>query len=198
MNIPTILSHMLHLGTWSSTITSITTILGVTMVSTNRLIFCLAGFSAGKADGSGEAWPSCWCFRISHSQPPGMYKSPVNNGINYQPQLVQDFSHQPYLYFGDFGWLRMKDKAEIKKIGVCVHEDWGQDSFWSLLQLSWNMTQFGWKDMVWLSQPPPNWHLNWWKVWLKMKKSEKYAQVPNDTVDGSEILHHLGCQKPCR
>ena len=30
----------------------------------------------------------------SHSQPPGMYKTPVNNGINYQPQLVQDLSHQ--------------------------------------------------------------------------------------------------------
>ena len=26
----------------------------------------------------------------------GCYKFPVNNGINYQPQLVQDFSHQQY------------------------------------------------------------------------------------------------------
>ncbi len=23
--------------------------------------------------------------------------NPINNGINYQPQLVQDFFHQPYL-----------------------------------------------------------------------------------------------------
>ncbi len=29
-------------------------------------------------------------------QPPGMYKNLVNNGINYQPQLVQDFFHQQY------------------------------------------------------------------------------------------------------
>ena len=27
---------------------------------------------------------------------PGMYKTLVNNGINYQPQLVQDFVHQQY------------------------------------------------------------------------------------------------------
>ena len=31
-------------------------------------------------------------------QPPGMVLKPVlNNGINYQPQLVQDFSHQQYV-----------------------------------------------------------------------------------------------------
>ena len=30
-------------------------------------------------------------------QPPGMYENPISNGkINYQPQLVQDFSHQQY------------------------------------------------------------------------------------------------------
>ena len=29
-------------------------------------------------------------------QPPGMYKTFVNNGRNYQPQLVQDFVHQQY------------------------------------------------------------------------------------------------------
>ena len=33
----------------------------------------------------------------SHSQPPGMVLKPVvNNGINYQPQQVQDFFHQQY------------------------------------------------------------------------------------------------------
>ena len=32
----------------------------------------------------------------------GMFKSAVNNGINYQPQLVQDFSHQQYFAVGPF------------------------------------------------------------------------------------------------
>ena len=34
----------------------------------------------------------------SHSQPPGMYQIPLNNGKKYQPQLVfpPDFSHQQY------------------------------------------------------------------------------------------------------
>ena len=34
--------------------------------------------------------------------PTGMYKTPVNNGINYQPQLVQNFSHQQYCYIAFF------------------------------------------------------------------------------------------------
>ena len=41
---------------------------------------------------------SCWWFR-NPKQPREMYKSLVNNGINYQPQLLSlpDFSHQPTL-----------------------------------------------------------------------------------------------------
>ena len=40
-------------------------------------------------------------------QPPHMFLYPVTNGMNYQPQLVQDFLHQQYLQVGKIpnSWL---------------------------------------------------------------------------------------------
>ena len=40
-----------------------------------------------------------WCHTVdgrNPKQPPGTVLKPCNNGINYQPQLVQDFFHQQY------------------------------------------------------------------------------------------------------
>ena len=46
--------------------------------------------------------------------PPGMvYKKLVNNGTNYQPQLVQDFSHQQY-----HPWFQIAATTKIEA-GMC-------------------------------------------------------------------------------
>ena len=39
---------------------------------------------------------------------------PINNGISYQPQLVQDFSHQQYLSYLDvFWWIFFLGKTKL-------------------------------------------------------------------------------------
>ena len=58
----------------------------------------------------------CWWFR-NPKQPPGMYKTLVNPGVNYQPQLVQDFFDQKYeprrdKCIGVFGWYWNSHIAE--------------------------------------------------------------------------------------
>jgi len=42
-------------------------------------------------------------------------KNPVNNGMNYQPQLVQDFFHQQYLSFREGISLRLKIYLMMKE-----------------------------------------------------------------------------------
>ena len=41
-----------------------------------------------------SSWTYSWWFR-NPKQPPGMYKNPINNGINYQPPLVSGNSEPP-------------------------------------------------------------------------------------------------------
>ena len=45
------------------------------------------------------------------SQPPGMVRiNPVNNGKNYQPQLMQNFFHQQYV---EMGLVQTEIKAQL-------------------------------------------------------------------------------------
>ena len=61
-------------------------------------------------------------------QPPGMYKNPENTGINYQPQLVQDYSHQQFLQWSEasyWGYDRQTSVVDVsesspRKVIVCI------------------------------------------------------------------------------
>ena len=59
----------------------------------------------------GSIRPYCWWFRNPKQPPFGWCKNLVNSGINYQPQLVQDFFHQQY----EWNWANCPVilKAEI-------------------------------------------------------------------------------------
>ena len=70
------------------------------------------------------------CFRNPARKLPWMYQNPGNNGINYQPQLVQDVFHQQYgdllLVFGCFslvmfyGCYHGKSSLFTIVCGICV------------------------------------------------------------------------------
>ena len=58
--------------------------------------------------------------------PPGMCMEPcTNNGINYQPQLVQDFFHQQYVqgpcWFQEKTFLRGTNGYLLKTCSFCKH-----------------------------------------------------------------------------
>ena len=71
----------------------------------------------------------CWWFR-NPKQPPGMYKTQnsVNNGTNYQPQLVSRISscHQQD-FWGCFSGVTWKVTSNLptsnKKLGICFFVD---------------------------------------------------------------------------
>ena len=57
------------------------------------------------------SWRYCWWFRNSQQQPPGIVRiNHVNNGMTYQPQLMQDFFHQQYV---EMGLVQTEIKAQL-------------------------------------------------------------------------------------
>ena len=53
----------------------------------------------------------------------GMYKCLVNNGINYQPQLMQDFLHQQYASIWNLNLSSFNELNKIWREIDCCRDD---------------------------------------------------------------------------
>ena len=54
--------------------------------------------------------------------------NPINNGINYQPQLVQDFSHQQYFFQTFFSFKKPNNRCTTWPL---------QQHLWLVVQIRW-------------------------------------------------------------
>ena len=112
----------------------------------------------------------CWCF--SNPIPNHLAcRKPVNSGINYQPQPVQDVLHQQYPQkWTAFNWMMIPNHYLHEKL--VFHQTSIHSKKWAVFGLSWDLPGCGpgifWSEVVELWWGRPGWFIRLvlWVMWL--------------------------------